>query len=66
MDLTPDPLFIQLRRALRTGLAGVPALNGVHGAPVADGASGPTRTVLDALGRPTSNGRPPPTASASA
>lgn len=50
MDLTPDPLFVQLRKALRTGMAGVPALNGVHGAPVTDGASGPTRTILDALG----------------
>lgn len=49
MEPTPDPLFIQLRRALRTGLAGVPALTGVHGAPVADGALGPARTVLDAL-----------------
>ena len=50
MDLTPDPLSVQLRKALRAGLAGLPALTGVHGAPVADGASGPTRTVLDALG----------------
>ncbi|MFE5818090.1 acyl-CoA dehydrogenase family protein [Streptomyces sp. NPDC056479] len=50
MDLTPDPLFVQLRKALRDGLAGVPAPDGVHGAPVADGATGPTRTVLDALG----------------
>lgn len=50
MDLTPDPLLVQLRKALRTGLAGVPARNEVHGAPVADGASGPTRTVLDGLG----------------
>lgn len=49
MDLTPDPLFIQLRKALRSGLAGVPTLDGVHGAPVTDGALGPARTVLDAL-----------------
>lgn len=50
MDLTPDPLLIQLRRALRTALAGVPVRSQVHGAPVADGASGPARTVLDELG----------------
>ncbi|MFD3586366.1 acyl-CoA dehydrogenase family protein [Streptomyces sp. NPDC058683] len=50
MDLTPDPLGIQLRRALRTGLAGVPARTELHGAPVTDGAFGPTRTVLDELG----------------
>ena len=50
MDLTPDPLVIQVRKALRAGLVGVPALNGVHGAPVTDGALGPTRKVLDALG----------------
>ncbi|MFG2890692.1 acyl-CoA dehydrogenase family protein [Streptomyces sp. NPDC048248] len=50
MDLTPDPLVTPLRKALRTGLAGVPARIELHGAPVADGASGPTRTVLDALG----------------
>lgn len=50
MDLAPDPLFIQLRKALRSGLAGVPARDGVHGAPVTDGAFGPARTVLDTLG----------------
>ncbi|MEU3773474.1 acyl-CoA dehydrogenase family protein [Streptomyces sp. NPDC032472] len=50
MDLTPDPLVVQLRKALRTGLAGVPARIELHGAPVTDGAAGPTRTVLDALG----------------
>ncbi|MFG1914995.1 acyl-CoA dehydrogenase family protein [Micromonospora sp. NPDC048898] len=50
MDLTPDPLIVQLRRALRTGLAGVPARTQLHGAPVTDGAAGPTRAVLDALG----------------
>jgi alkylation response protein AidB-like acyl-CoA dehydrogenase len=50
MDTTPDPLFVQLRKALRAGLSGLPAPSGVHGAPVTDGASGPTRAVLDALG----------------
>ncbi|MEU8469345.1 acyl-CoA dehydrogenase family protein [Streptomyces sp. NPDC029006] len=50
MDLTPDPLALQLRKAVRTGLAGVPARMELHGAPVTDGALGPTRTVLDALG----------------
>jgi alkylation response protein AidB-like acyl-CoA dehydrogenase len=50
MDPTPDPLGVEVRRALRTGLAGIPARTGLHGAPVADGAFGPTRTVLDGLG----------------
>jgi alkylation response protein AidB-like acyl-CoA dehydrogenase len=50
MDLTPDPLFVQVRKALRSGLSGVSPSNEVHGAQVTDGASGPTRTVLDALG----------------
>ncbi|WBB77718.1 acyl-CoA dehydrogenase family protein [Micromonospora sp. WMMD882] len=50
MDLTPDPLFVQVRAALRTALAAVPVRPGVHGAPVVDGRDGPTRTVLDALG----------------
>ncbi|MFE4594071.1 acyl-CoA dehydrogenase family protein [Streptomyces laurentii] len=50
MDLTPDPLAVRIRRALRTGLAGVPARIELHGAPVTDGASGPVRAVLDALG----------------
>ncbi|MFI8962664.1 acyl-CoA dehydrogenase family protein [Streptomyces sp. NPDC053493] len=50
MDLTPDPLLVQLRKALRTGLAGVPVRSEVHGAPVADGPTGPTRAVLDELG----------------
>jgi len=50
MDLTPDPLLVQLRKALRTALAGIPVRSEVHGAPVVDGASGPTRTVLDQLG----------------
>ncbi|MFC7813269.1 acyl-CoA dehydrogenase family protein [Streptomyces sp. NPDC057367] len=49
MDLTPDPLSIQVRKALRTGLSGVPARMELHGAPVADGAVGPTRAVLDEL-----------------
>ncbi|MFF8925493.1 acyl-CoA dehydrogenase family protein [Streptomyces koyangensis] len=49
MDLTPDPLAVQLRQALRTGLAGIPARIELHGAPVTDGACGPTRAVLDAL-----------------
>jgi alkylation response protein AidB-like acyl-CoA dehydrogenase len=50
VDLTPDPLIVELRRALRTALARVPVRSEVHGAPVTDGASGPTRTVLDQLG----------------
>src|SRR5690348_1246651 len=50
MDLTPDLLLIQLRKALRTGLAGIPVQMRLHGAPVIDGACGPSRTVLDDLG----------------
>jgi alkylation response protein AidB-like acyl-CoA dehydrogenase len=50
MDLTPDPLAVQLRKALRTALARVPVRPEVHGAPVADGASCPARTVLGRLG----------------
>jgi alkylation response protein AidB-like acyl-CoA dehydrogenase len=50
VDLTADPLIVELRRALRTALAGVPVRFEVHGAPVADRASGPTRIVLDQLG----------------
>ena len=50
MDLTPNPLIIELRRALRSALARVPVQSELHGAPVTDGASGPARTVLDQLG----------------
>lgn len=50
MDLTPDPLLVQLRKVLRAALAGIPVRSEVHGAPVVDGASGPARTVLDELG----------------
>ena len=50
MDPTPDPLTVQLRTTLRTALSRVPARPEVHGAPVADGASGPARIVLDRLG----------------
>jgi alkylation response protein AidB-like acyl-CoA dehydrogenase len=50
VDLTPDPLLVQVRRALRTALAGVAVRSAVHGAPVADGAAGPARGVLDQLG----------------
>jgi alkylation response protein AidB-like acyl-CoA dehydrogenase len=50
VDPTPDPLIVQLRRALRTALARVPVRSEVHGAPVADGASGPAGAVLDQLG----------------
>ncbi|MER7515577.1 acyl-CoA dehydrogenase family protein [Streptomyces sp. NPDC126499] len=49
MDLTPDPLLVRLRTAVRTSLAGVPVRPEVHGAPVTDGARGPARTVLDEL-----------------
>jgi alkylation response protein AidB-like acyl-CoA dehydrogenase len=50
MDLTPDPLLVELRRVLRAALARVPVRSEVHGAPVTDGASSPTRAVLDQLG----------------
>lgn len=50
MDITPEPLFLQVRKALRTALAGIPLCSQIHGAPVIDGAGGPTRTVLDQLG----------------
>ncbi|MFD7977974.1 acyl-CoA dehydrogenase family protein [Streptomyces sp. NPDC059071] len=50
MDLTPDPLLVQLRKAVRGSLAALPVRPEVHGAPVIDGASGPARTVLDRLG----------------
>ncbi|MFJ3581267.1 acyl-CoA dehydrogenase family protein [Streptomyces sp. NPDC090127] len=49
MNLNPDPLLTELRKALRKGLAGVEARKDLHGAPVTDGSSGPTRPVLDAL-----------------
>ncbi|MFY1636540.1 acyl-CoA dehydrogenase family protein [Solwaraspora sp. WMMB335] len=52
MDLTPDPLVVELRAALRTALAGVPVNNAVHGAPVTDGSASPARAVLDRLGVP--------------
>ncbi|MGH3875554.1 MAG: acyl-CoA dehydrogenase family protein [Actinophytocola sp.] len=50
MDPTPDPLVVQLRKALRTALARIPVRSEVHGAPVTDGAAGPARAVLDQLG----------------
>ncbi len=50
MDLTPDPLLIEVRKALGTALAAVPVRPEVHGAPVFDGRSGPARAVLDELG----------------
>lgn len=49
MDLAPDPIFLQVRTALRSALAAIPVRPGVHGAPVVDGAAGPARTVLDQL-----------------
>jgi alkylation response protein AidB-like acyl-CoA dehydrogenase len=50
VDPTPDPLIVELRRALRTALARLPVRSAVHGAPVDDGACGPARAVLDQLG----------------
>lgn len=50
MDPTPDPLMVELRKAVRAALARVPVRSEVHGAPVADGRSGPARAVLDDLG----------------
>ncbi len=45
MDLTPDPLLVQLRKALRSALATIPVSSEVHGTPVADAA----RPALDRL-----------------
>jgi alkylation response protein AidB-like acyl-CoA dehydrogenase len=53
MDLHPDPLQTQLRRALRTGLAGVAARPGVRDAPVHDGPASPAALVLTELSVPT-------------
>ncbi|MFR9673256.1 acyl-CoA dehydrogenase family protein [Streptomyces sp. TR06-5] len=50
MDPTPDPLLVEVRRALRSTLAAVPLRPEVHGAPVADGGAGPVRAVLDRFG----------------
>jgi alkylation response protein AidB-like acyl-CoA dehydrogenase len=50
MDLSPDPLQAQLRRALRAGLAGVPARPAVRGAPISDGPDSPARELLSELG----------------
>jgi Acyl-CoA dehydrogenase, C-terminal domain len=50
VDLTPDPLVLQLRTALRTALARVPLQSELQGAPVVDGASGPARAVLERMG----------------
>src|SRR3954469_1263759 len=49
MDLAPDPIFRQVREALRSALAAIPVRPGVHGAPVTDGGAGPARAVLDQL-----------------
>jgi alkylation response protein AidB-like acyl-CoA dehydrogenase len=50
MDLRPDPLQAQLRRALRAGLDGATARPGVSGAPVDDGPASPAAQVLAELG----------------
>lgn len=47
MDLTPDPLLVQLRKALRSALAVVPVSSEVHGAPVSDDAARPALDRLD-------------------
>lgn len=48
MDMTPDPLLVQLRKALRTALAAVPVRSEVHGAPVLDAAAAPVLAELGA------------------
>ncbi|GLY28381.1 acyl-CoA dehydrogenase family protein [Kineosporia sp. NBRC 101731] len=58
---TPDPLFVQLGKSLRAGLAGLPAVGGLHGAPVDDGAHSAAGTVIEgldaaALERPVTSG----------
>jgi alkylation response protein AidB-like acyl-CoA dehydrogenase len=50
MDLSPDPVQTQLRRALRAGLAGAAAQPGVRGAPVSDGPASPAAGLLADLG----------------
>ena len=50
MDLSPDPLQAQLRRALRAGLAGVADRPAVRGTPVSDGPDSPARELLSELG----------------
>jgi alkylation response protein AidB-like acyl-CoA dehydrogenase len=50
MDLSPDPVQVQLRRALRAGLAGVAATPGVRGAPASDDPASSAHDVLTGLG----------------
>lgn len=50
MDLTPDPVVVRLRAALRTALAVGPVENDVRGTPVTERTAGPARAVLDRLG----------------
>jgi alkylation response protein AidB-like acyl-CoA dehydrogenase len=52
MDSGPDPVQVQLRRALRAGLAGVAAKPGVRGAPASDGPASPAHELLTELGAP--------------
>jgi alkylation response protein AidB-like acyl-CoA dehydrogenase len=50
MDLAPDPLFLQVRTALRAALVAIPPRPEMHGAPVTDGFASPARGVLEELG----------------
>jgi alkylation response protein AidB-like acyl-CoA dehydrogenase len=52
MDLRPDPMHQQLRRALRAGLAGVPVRPGLRGVPVDDGPASQAADVLAELSAP--------------
>jgi alkylation response protein AidB-like acyl-CoA dehydrogenase len=52
MDLRPDPMQTQLRRALRAGLAGVAVKPGLRGVPVDDGPASQTAAVLAELSAP--------------
>jgi alkylation response protein AidB-like acyl-CoA dehydrogenase len=52
MDLRLDPVQLQLRRALRVGLAGAAAKPGVRGAPVDDGSASKAAVVLAELSAP--------------
>lgn len=52
MDLRPDPMQSQLRRALRAGLAGVAVKPGLRGVPVDDGPASQTAAVLAELSAP--------------
>lgn len=52
MDFAPDPIFLQVRTALRSALAAIPPRPELHGAPATDGPAGPAQPILEALEAP--------------